>query len=90
MKIIVDKTSNIVILFYDDAVDVILEEESITTSIEKVHGLGTSNCILVENVTLPSDWEPLKYCYSDSSWSLNSNYVKEGSNFDPSAHMPIV
>lgn len=72
---------NVSLYLYPDTTLVTIEEDrTVIGPIDKpyliVMDCDSSNCVLKENVSDPSDWYGWKYTYTDASgWQLNPQWV---------------
>jgi len=78
MKTIVRKDNGISIWLFNDDVNIVIgpTKTQITNNfIRTIEDCDTSNSLMYENVTPPSDWFYHKYIYSNNTWSDNPNFV---------------
>lgn len=76
-KIILKNTNNEVMYVFDDfkSVTVSLDKITVGNPVEFFIGdLNSSNSSLIENVTLPEDYEQKKHRYNDGTWVIWEGY----------------
>ena len=73
MKIFVDKNTNVVLNVFEDAVNIVIENKAymVTSNGKTECYIGTQNLNVVEGVTLPEDYETLKYVYQSNEFTVN-------------------
>jgi len=78
MKTIVRKDNNVSIWLFDDDVGIAIGETQTDVSnniISTISDCNTSNALLYENITPPTDWFYHKYIYTNNTWSDNPNFI---------------
>jgi len=80
MKIIVEKSTNLVKYLFDDGVAIEMKEDSIITPDFIIADLNTTNATLIEDInesSVPSDWIGNKYIYTETDgWQENPDWVE--------------
>jgi len=83
MKTIIETSTNISKYTFDDAHDLVVTAENITCPHFIIGDMNSSNATIVEGVTPPADWVGCKYTYSDSTWTVNPDYVEPVEEDEP-------
>jgi hypothetical protein len=74
MKTVILISSNASIIIADESQEVSVMTDHIVRGAERIYGLGDSQVVLHEDVTVPSDWESSKYCFDGMEWTLNPDW----------------
>jgi hypothetical protein len=72
MKVLADKTTNVVFFTVEDNIVVNLRESDIFIETDcgtYILDRNQSNSVVYENATLPEDFEPMVSMYDGSTWS---------------------
>jgi len=78
MKLLTEKTTNILKYIFEDTDTVIIQDHQIITDNFIIGDMSSSNSTLYENVTttIPNDYIGCKYFYDGTSFSANPDYVE--------------
>jgi hypothetical protein len=86
MKTIIENATDLSHYIYEDSLQVVIGEKTLTIFTENIGDIVETNTIidkidpsnyfLVEDVTPPEDWASNKYMYADSEWALNPDWVE--------------
>lgn len=79
MKTVVRKDTNVSLYLFPDTTVVLLGESQMQVGANPIEffvaDCNTSNAVIHENVTDPSDWKGWKYFYDGTSWTANPDWV---------------
>jgi len=79
MKTVVRKDTNVSLYLFPDSTTVVLEASQMQVGANPIEffvaDCNTSNAVVYENVTDPSDWKGWKYLHDGTTWTLNPDWV---------------
>jgi hypothetical protein len=78
MKTIVKIETGLSIYLFDDNIDIQMFSDRIEIGNPMqftISDCNSSNCIVYENVTTPTDYTGEKYFYKNNTWSENTNFI---------------
>ena len=76
MKILVDKNTKVIRYVFEDVASITIDNNMymVTLNGKTWCYLGTQDCDMIENVTLPEDYETLKYIYQSNEFIINPTW----------------
>lgn len=75
MKTLILTENNLSKHIFNDDVSVEITEAHVKTPMYIIGDLNSNNCVLVESVTPPEDWDNNKYFYENQEWISNPEYI---------------
>ena len=69
---------NVSLYLFEDAAEIVISNNGVTTPKFNISDLNSSNCELLENInTPPVDWVGGKYLYTQDTWVHNASYIEQ-------------
>lgn len=76
MKTLIDISTKESKHVWSDDVNVVVEDTCTTSPYLIIGDMNITNAVLVENITLPTDWLGGKYLYDNNTWTLNPKWIE--------------